>query len=246
MSRILVHFSCGAASAVAWKVTQMRYGNEAEVEAVYCDLSKDEHEDNGRFLADVERWVGRPVKKLRHPKYSSVDDVFVGVRYVVGPAGAACTRILKREVREAYQRPDDRHVIGYTADERDRIDRFENNNPDLGYLWVLADAGITKEDCYHILTSHGIELPVMYKLGFNNNNCIACVKGGKGYQNKIRRHFPEVFAKRAAVLRHLGVQLNSGGKLYWLDELDPNEGNDVPEPPIDCGVFCERYADLVK
>ena len=24
----------------------------------------------------------------------------------------------------------------------------------------------------------GIEIPVMYRLGYNNNNCVGCVKGG--------------------------------------------------------------------
>ncbi len=37
----------------------------------------------------------------------------------------------------------------------------------------------------------------MYDLGYPNNNCIGCVKGGMGYWNKIRKDFPEVFQKRA-------------------------------------------------
>lgn len=31
----------------------------------------------------------------------------------------------------------------------------------------------------------------MYDLGYANNNCIGCVKGGIGYWNKIRIDFPE-------------------------------------------------------
>ncbi|HYO08284.1 MAG TPA: hypothetical protein VER17_04885, partial [Tepidisphaeraceae bacterium] len=160
MSRVLVHFSCGAASAVALKVAVLKYGAEAEVEAIYCaGVERDEHPDNARFLADVERWVGRPVKKLYHPKYSGVDDVFLATRFVVGPRGAACTRVLKREVREAYQRPDDRHVLGLTADEGKRIAAFAARNPAVECVWLLAAAGITKADCYRILTAAGIELP---------------------------------------------------------------------------------------
>ena len=56
--RILVHFSCGAASAVAAKVTIERYRKERTVEILNCALPKDEHEDNERFLRDVERWIG--------------------------------------------------------------------------------------------------------------------------------------------------------------------------------------------
>ncbi len=50
----------------------------------------------------------------------------------------------------------------------------------------------------------GIELPAMYKLGYRNNNCIGCPKGGMGYWNKIRVDFPEVFERMAALQRELG------------------------------------------
>src|SRR5690348_1267633 len=115
MSRILAWFSCGAASAVAAKIAVERYAHEATVQVCYCcGTAKDEHADNQRFLADVERWIGVEVKQLAHPKYKSVEEVWRGERYVSGVGGAACTRALKREVREAYQRPEDRHVFGFT------------------------------------------------------------------------------------------------------------------------------------
>jgi hypothetical protein len=245
VSRILVHFSCGAASAVAWKVAVMRYG--ADVEAIYCDLSSDEHADNMRFLADIERWVGGAVTRLRHEKYKTINELFLAKRWIANRHGAACTRTMKREVAEAYSTPDDTHVFGYTADERERIERFADRHPDVKCLWPLSDAGITKEDCYHILTASGIELPAMYRLGYGHNNCIGCVKGGKGYWNKIRRDFPEVFASRAAVQRLIGpgACFRSGGDGFMLDELDPNDGLDVAEPPIECGVFCSSYIDLL-
>src|SRR5688500_4310242 len=106
VSRILVWFSCGAASAVAAKVAVERYGREAQVEVCYCDTSADEHPDNARFLGDVERWIGQPVIRLRHPTYRTVEEAWRGTKYVVGVFGASCTRTMKREVREAYQRPD--------------------------------------------------------------------------------------------------------------------------------------------
>jgi hypothetical protein len=247
-SRVLVHFSCGAASAVAWKIAEMRYGKEAPVEAIYCaGVENDEHPDNRRFCADVERWVGRPVTRLYHPKYKSIDEVFLGTRFMTSHRGAACTRVLKREVGDAYSRPDDRHVFGLTADERDRIAAFTARNPERECLWLLAAGGITKADCYKIIQAAGIGLPAMYLLGYGNNNCRGCPKGGKGYWNKVRRDFPDIFARRAAVQRELGpgACFRSGGTGFMLDELGPEEGRDVPEPPIECGVFCSGYSDLV-
>jgi hypothetical protein len=246
VSRILVHFSCGAASAVAAKVAVERYGKERDVRVIYCDLSKDEHPDNLRFMGEVERWIGRPVERLKHPKHAGIDDVFAKARYMVGPYGAACTRVLKREIGDAYAQPGDAHVLGYTADEAERIARFIQNNPERRCLWLLADAGITKADCYRVLQAHGIALPAMYQLGYDHNNCIGCVKGGKGYWNKIRRDFPEVFAKRAKQQRELNAAFNSGGELYFLDELGPDEGRDVPEQDIECGLFCSGYGELVQ
>lgn len=243
MSRILVHFSCGAASAVAAKIAVTAYPDRAEV--IYCDLSADEHPDNARFLGDVERWIDRKVIVLRHPKYRTVEEAWRGERYIVGVFGAACTRVLKREVGDRYARPDDVHVFGYTADERGRIADIEAFSPKLRFLWVLAGAGITKQECYSILTANGIALPAMYRLGYGHNNCIGCCKAGKGYWNKVRKDFPEVFASRAAVQRELGVGFRSGGGLFFLDELRPDEGRMGDEPPIECGLMCQHHEQLI-
>ena len=246
LGRVLVWFSCGAASAVAAKISVSRFADTREVQVCYCDTSADEHPDNQRFLTDVQRWIGWRIMRLHHPKYSTVEQVVRGERYLTGPHGPACSRALKRRVREAYQRPNDEHVIGFTADEADRIADFGESSPSLLTHWVLQDAGLTKEDCYHVLTAAGIELPLMYKLGYGHANCIGCIRGGKGYWNKIRRDFPELFAARAKLQREIGVYLRNGSGPWWLDELKPGEGRDVPEPPIECGVFCSQYDSVLR
>jgi len=55
--RMVVWFSCGAASAVAAKLV------EPDVIA-YCETGS-EGADNARFLLDCEQWFGRSVTKLR-------------------------------------------------------------------------------------------------------------------------------------------------------------------------------------
>lgn len=83
----------------------------------------------------------------------------------------------------------------------------------------------------------------MYKLGFHNNNCIGCVKGGMGYWNKIRESFPNEYDKMAKLEREVGRSCIKG---KFLDELKTTEGRH--EPPIlpDCGTFCEiEFADLI-
>src|SRR3990167_9303380 len=170
MNRVLVWFSCGAASAVASKMAIEKYGDRVEI--LYCDTLKYEHPDNLRFMADVEKWIGRKVTILKSKKYEDIYDVFNKTRWLVGVNGARCTTEMKKVPRMEYQQPDDIHVFGYTADEKKRIEIFESNNPELYTDWILYTAGVKKSDCYRILKENGIELPSMYKLGYRNNNCI--------------------------------------------------------------------------
>ncbi len=238
--RQLVWFSCGAASAAAaWVAVNTHNGSEP-LEVLYCEVAN-EHEDNVRFRDQVEQWIGVPIKGLRSERYPSMDiyDVFAQERYIAGVNGARCTRALKRDVRKAYEWGEDTHVFGYTADEARRIAQFESENPRLNCLWVLRDLGISKNDCYKIVADAGIELPAMYQLGYNNNNCIGCVKGGAGYWNKIRVDFPEHFSRAAAFTRRMGVRLvKVRGQRLFLDELPEDAGNYAFEGSIECGPQC--------
>ena len=91
-----------------------------------------------------------------------------------------------------------------------------------------------------MLWKAGIEIPVMYKLGYNNNNCIGCVKGGMGYWNKVRKDFPEVFSEVAKIEREVGATClkDDKGRIY-LDELDPKRGDSVKEIVPDCSLICQ-------
>src|SRR5262245_5788405 len=201
MLRRLVWFSCGAPSAVAAKLTVQLHREFTEV--LYCDTGG-EHPDNQRFLADCERWLGRNVTILRNDKYRDHLDVARKERYINGPYGAKCTRVLKRDLREHYQQPDDIHVWGFTAEEQSRATDFRERFPDLLSEFPLLDACLDRQDCLALVERAGIRLPTMYSLGYRNNNCLGCWKGGAGYWNKIRRDFPEVFAEAAAISRELG------------------------------------------
>jgi hypothetical protein len=239
--RIIVWFSCGAASAVAAKIAIDHFRGE-DVEIIYCDTLKYEHPDNNRFLSDVERWIGREVKVLKSKKYDDIMACFRGEQFIVGPHGAPCTRIMKKQVRIDYASPLDVHVFGMTADEEDRIKDHEADNPQLWSEWILRDAGIIKQDCYRIVQEAGIEIPVMYRLGYKNNNCIGCVKGGMGYWNKIRRDFPERFAEMVDLEKEIGGKIckrtiNKVTERIWLSDLPEGIG-DYDEEDIECGVMC--------
>ncbi len=230
--RVLVWFSCGAASACASKVTLQSH---PDAEVVYCNTLKYEHPDNQRFLRDVERWLGKKIAVIQSEKYTDIFDVFDHTGWLVGPAGARCTIELKRNPREQYQSVGDIHVFGMGIDELPRIKRFEQNNPELYLYWPLVEANMDKQSCLTMLMQAGIELPAMYKLGYKNNNCIGCVKGGKGYWNKIRRDFPEAFQRMAEQERKMGATIFE----IPLAELPENVGHYESEYEVECGpVSC--------
>lgn len=234
--RVVVWFSYGAASAVAWKLAKEKYEN---VIAVNCDTSPNEHPDNERFKKEVENWVGDEVIVISSEKYKTIEDVSNDTRYMSGVNGARCTTELKKIPRHNFQLPDDIHIFGFTAEEKDRIERFKNSNFDTYTAHPLLDNKITKKDCFDILEEAGIELPAMYKLGFKNNNCIGCYKATSAkYWNQIRHFFPEVFKKRAEDSKKLGVKLTKlKNKRIFLDELPSDYLYDTPEN-LSCGPEC--------
>ena len=115
-------------------------------------------------------------------------------------------------------------------------------------LWsILLDKGLTKSDCLAMIQRAGIELPAMYKLGYQNNNCVGCVKGGLGYWNKIRVDFPNEFKRMAALEKQLGVKiLKSKGERIYLDDLPPNAGDYPKEQAIECGIFCQMAEESLE
>jgi len=240
MSRVVCWFSCGAASAVATKLA-IAAANGREIVVARC-IVDEEHYDNERFAAECAEWFGHQITGVTNDKYgNSIYAVFEGTKYIAGVGGASCTRVLKREAREAFQRPDDLHVFGYTAEEQDRVDNFIDANNGAKIWPVLVEHGLTHTDCLAIVERAGIQLPMMYRMGYRNNNCVGCVKGGAGYWNKIRVDFPEQFDRMAKFTRSKGVRiinLTNNVKTY-LDELPRDVGDYPNEPAPECGIFCE-------
>jgi hypothetical protein len=240
MTRVVCRFSCGAASAVATKLTLAKYPRERVV-ITYSNPGS-EHTDNKRFLADCVRWFNHPITTLESGKYADTWDVWERERFITSAKGAPCTGLLKRAPTYEFQLPGDVLVFGYTVEEKARADSFRRQNFEQPFETPLIDAGLSKADCLGMIERAGIELPAMYRLGYHNNNCIGCPKGGMGYWNKIRVDFPEVFERMAALQRTLGP--GSGffrekdGSRISLDDLTPDRGNHDEEPSIECSLMC--------
>lgn len=235
-SRHIVWFSCGCASAVAGSLV---IKDQPKARFIYIHIES-EHEDNFRFIKDFEQWLNVKVEVLSSEKYKDQFDVIKRTRYVNGVAGARCTAELKKKVRFDFQEPDDIQYFGFSVEEKKRALRFSHNFPEANSKYPLIRSGLTKIDCAEILLNAGIRLPRMYELGYNNNNCIGCVKGGMGYWNKIRIDFPSQYEKMKKLEREVGHSCIKG---KFLDELNPNEGRHV-DFKMSCGFDCENGENI--
>jgi len=248
MSVIAVWFSCGAASAIAAKETLRRYGDTHTVQIINNPVAE-EHDDNRRFLRDVADWLGVGIEKAYNEKYpsASAEDVWEHRQYISGIAGAPCTIELKKEARRQWEERNEvhYHVLGFTADEQKRFEQFQANEW-REVLPVLIEAGYTKQACYDELREAGISPPYVYELGLPNANCLGCVKAtSPTYWNHIRKHFPEVFERRAAQSRRIGARLvRHKGERIFLDELPEDaKGKPLKSMDIECGLFCRQESD---
>lgn len=245
-SRVVGHFSCGAASAVAIKLAISEYGADNVV--IYNAYIKEEHQDNRRFLSDCEAWFGKKITVVQDQIYgASVREVWRKKRFIKGQYGAPCSKALKRDVLNKYMMPDDLNILGYTVEEQARFDRFIDANNGIKARAILIDRGLTKSDCLSIIDRAGIELPYMYRLGFQNANCIGCCKGGRNYWQKVRKHFSQDFIEVSQIQQSIGpganfLKFDSGprkGERMSLQELPEGDGNMANEPSFSCSLFCE-------
>lgn len=212
---------------------------------VYIDVAN-QHPDSFRFLADCQRHLDVPIEILRDVKWGGcVDNVITSERYINGPGGAPCTKLLKKRVRQEWERENLEdgtvYVFGYDRDEGNRADRLAENTAEASLEFPLIEQGLCKEEVHGICDRLGIKRPAMYDLGYPNNNCIGCVKGGKGYWNKIRQDFPHVFRRRAKQEREIGHSCIRG---VFLDELKPDEGRMDMEVFPECSFMCLGYDGL--
>lgn len=254
MPRMVCQFSCGAASAVMTKLILADY--PAEQVTIVNAFVQEEHEDNRRFLADCERWFGRAVEVLRDEKYgASTDEVWRRERFMKGLHGAPCSRALKRVILATVAQPGDINVIGFTKEEEDRLDDLEKHFPGENFYCPLIERGLSHDDCLAIVDRAGIVLPLMYRMGYPNANCIGCPKGGQNYWQKIRADFPERFVQIQTIQEDIGpgayfLQFRSGprkGERMSLAELPPGRGNIADEPSFSCSFFCQlAEAELVR
>lgn len=230
-------FSTGISSFVACYLTK-------DIDEIIYTHVSNQHEDSLRFLHDCERILKRKITVLQSNRFRSVDEVIMHTQCINTPWGAPCTKKLKKDVRKEWERKHPgRHtyVWGFDQNETSRAYQIAENMPDFDHEFPLIDHNLSKEECHGISDQLGLKRPVMYDMGYPNNNCIGCVKGGMGYWNKIRKDFPDVFARRAKEERMVGHSCING---VFLDELAPDRGRIDQEIMEDCTIACQLLTNF--
>lgn len=238
---IVSWFSAGVSSFIAAYIEK-----ESLDKIIYTHIN-DQHEDTIRFLRECEKALGKEIEILQS-EYKNVSNVIKQFRFINGPYGARCTSVLKKRVRKEweYEHKDKEltYIWGYDIEEKHRAERLQEAMPQFEHKFPLIERQLTKEDCHGILRELGIKRPAMYNLGYRNNNCIGCVKGGMGYWNKIRKDFPGVFKARAELEREIGASCIKG---VYLDELESDRGNFETEILEECNIICQiQSRGLIK
>lgn len=233
--KTVVWMSAGVSSFVAgWLYEQA--GGVVD-EWIYIHVG-DQHPDSLRFVRDCGLFLGREIKVLQSDRYKCVADVIRDKKMVNSPHGAPCTGALKKAVRKKWEKEqyaagvtDFTYIWGMDLSENKRAENMRVNFPEFKHEFPLIDRCLSKDDCHVLLEKLGIEKPLLYRLGYKNNNCLMCVKAGKGYFAKMRRDFPEAFEARAKLEREVGHSCLKG---IFLDELPPDAGVAPDEPGNKC------------
>ena len=202
---IICWWSGGVTSAVACKIASDLYGVK-NCRFIMID-TKNEHEDTYRFRNDCQKWYNCEIEIITNvgdgKKYGSIQDVWHQYNSLNVAHGAICSSELKRQVRIDFQRRNKYsfQVFGFDNSEIKRAKNIKKNYPSSKPIFPLLMYGLSKKECIKIIESEGIEIPIMYQLGFHNNNCFqtGCVQGGIGYWQKMKKEFPEKFETMASL-----------------------------------------------
>lgn len=218
-------------------------------EYIYIDIA-DQHPDSLRFIHDCQKALGRKIEHLQSSEYKCVEDCIKAYGHVgnLRTGFYPCTNWMKKRVRKKWEYEhrdyDITYVWGMDLAEKHRADMIVETMIEFNHEFPLIDRGLSKADAHGICSRLGIARPKMYDLGYSNNNCVGCVKGGKGYWNKIRVDFPEIFEKRAKMEREIGnTILHDMNGAIFLDELPPDAGRMSDEIMDDCSIFCQLAYD---
>ena len=249
--KIICWWSGGVTSAVACKLAIDLFGKE-NCKVIMID-TQNEHEDTYRFKIDCEKWYELPIEIITAigGKWGSIQEVWITRKSLNTATGAICSTELKRVVREKWEKENNfKHQVFGFEFERKEFNRSKGmtlNHPKVKAIYPLLMYGLTKKNCLQIIADANIEVPLVYKLGYKNNNCFktGCVQGGIGYWQKIQREDVDKF-NAMADMEHYLTELK-GEPVTMLKDQSNEAKTKSKENKTKAFVFLrknENYPDL--
>lgn len=176
--KCIVSVSGGVCSAVALLRSIEKFGLE-NVIPVFCD-TRSEDEDLYRFLKDCDLAFGTKTIYLADGR--DIWEVAFDSRFMPNSRIDPCSRILKREMfyKFAEKAQPDFIAYGFSAEEPERAARLASKVNFNCWFPLLDKPVICGIDARKIIQDLGIEIPSLYKRGYEHNNCGGfCFKAGQ-------------------------------------------------------------------
>ena len=253
----------GGDSALTGKICQDWFGKDC-VRLVFID-TKNEDDDTYRFKKDCEAWYGAEIECISNPRWDCIDDVWDHYNSLNVATGAICSTELKRIVRQDFQNKNNYsyQAFGFDAKEVGRARMMADNYPDSRPIFPLIYKLMGKGESLKVLQKNGLLVPLSYRLGYSNNNCLntGCVQGGIGYWQKFKIDFPEKFMQMAdrehryTTLKGKPVTIckdqgKDKGLVFLMPHKDYPNVKDISmikgrmaEPLVECNGFCGTKID---
>jgi len=157
-----------------------------------------EDEDLYRFLDDAELRLNNKIIRVSDGR--TPWELFHEQGMMGNTRADLCSRILKRELLDKWIADNcDEDVtvhFGFDASEQNRLDGVRRAKPyrcEAPLMWnpIL----MFKQQQFDVLAADDIELPRLYRMGFEHNNCGGfCVKAGQAHFARLLHKMPDRYA----------------------------------------------------
>lgn len=192
----IVFFSGGVGSYFTAKRVIALYGKENVILLFTDTLIEDQ--DLYRFMKEACKRLGVEVTVIADGR--TPWEIFEQEKFIGNSRVANCSKYLKQAVSKKWVKknfkPDEAILylgIDWTEQHRTRAPEIHWKPYQVKFP-MCDEPYLTKQDMLEELEREGIEIPKLYKLQFQHNNCGGfCVRGGHGHFKHLYEKLPELY-----------------------------------------------------
>ena len=164
----------------------------------FCDTGE-ELEETYDYLATLETFLGKPIKRL-NPDRPFSHYLKIYNNYLPSPRMRWCTAMLKLKPFEEWLEAEfsDCHIKSYIAIRADE-DRegYISHKPNIEAVYPFRDDGIAKDEVFSILDDAGTGLPKYYEWR-TRSGCYFCFFQRKSEWAGLKERHPDLYEKAKA------------------------------------------------